>query len=138
MDNIKAFNLVTGKLFADLYQSFPAPTEVDFIALVVDMIPNEDFESAWENPSFAEATVRWLDQAGYIWLKKAPTMHGKPTAVLSPKGLEALKAVPESIDSKESLGERIITFTKAKASESLSQAVGLAITAGFQLMTKST
>lgn len=138
MDNIKAFNLVTGKLFAELYQSFPAPTEVDFFSLALDTIPKEDFDSAWEKPGFAEATVRWLDQAGYIWFKKAPTMHGKPTAVLSPKGLEALKAVPESIDSKLSLGERIINFTKAKASDSLSQAVGLAITAGFQLMTKST
>lgn len=138
MDNIKAFNLITGKLFADLYQSFPAQTKVDFFSLALDLIPKEDFDSAWEKPDFAEATVRWLDQAGYIWLKKASTMHGNPTAVLSPKGLEALKAVPESIDSKLPLGERIINFTKEKASDSLSQAVGLAITAGFQLMTKST
>lgn len=138
MDNIKAFNLITGKLFADLYQKFPAQTEVDFFSLALDLIPKEDFDSAWEKPAFAEATVRWLDQAGYIWLKKAPTMNGKPTAVLSPKGLEALKAVPESIDGKLSLGERIINFSKTKASESLNQAVGLAITAGFQLMTKST
>ncbi len=76
MNNIEAFNLITGKLFAQLYQGFPSYVEIDYHSLCLDLMPKDDYSKAWDMPEFAEATVRWLSEAGYIWLNPPPNYWG--------------------------------------------------------------
>ncbi len=138
MNNIEAFNLITGKLFAQLYQGFPSYVEIDYHSLCLDLMPKDDYSKAWDMPKFAEATVQWLSEADYIWLNPPPTIGAKYSAVLTPKALEVLKAIPDALDGKRPLGERIVEFAKGKLNESLSEAVSLAISEGVKLLIKGT
>lgn len=136
VSNIELFNGVIGKLFALLYAKFPYYAEIDFRTLAIDLVDKDDIDSAFEIGDFTEAAVRWLAEAGYIWLKQPQTLGAgeKHTATLSPKGFEVLKQIPESIDSKKTLGEKITDFSKGKLNYALTQAVGTAISQGFKMM----
>lgn len=137
MNNIDQFNIIAGKLFADLYSTFPEYREIDYFSLSLDLIPKEEFDKGFDIPQFTEATVRWLSDAGYIWLLPPEHLCGKPKAVLSPKGLEVLKSNPSSLEGKKPLGEKLIEFTKNRLTDALSQAVSIGITQGFKLMTNA-
>jgi hypothetical protein len=134
--NIELFNGVVGKLFALLYSQFPHYAEIDFNALATDLIDKDDYDGGFEIGDFTESTVRWLADADYIWLRPPESLGAefKHTATLSPKGFEALKQIPESLDSKKTLGEKIVDFSKGKMNEGLTEAVGIAISQGFKLM----
>ena len=68
-----------------------------------DFIDPNDFDGAWNLPEFAEATLEWLNKAGYIWLIEPKAIGDNYTSTLSPKGLEVLKHIPESLESKISI-----------------------------------
>jgi len=136
LGNIELFNGVVGKLFAVLYAQFPHYAEIDFDTLALDLIDKDDFDGAFDIGLFTESAVRWLADAGYIWLRVPECIgrESKHTATLSPKGLEVLKQVPQSLDPTKTLGEKIIDLSKGKINDALTEAVGLAISQGFKLM----
>jgi hypothetical protein len=97
-------------------------------------VNKDDYDGAWDMSTLAEATVKWLAAAGYIWLKE-PEEFGDPySAVLSPKGFEVLKVIPEVIDTSKTLGEKIMELSKDKLSSALTKLVELAISQGFKIM----
>ena len=132
--NVEFFNGIAGRLFALLYEKFPFYSDVDFILLGKDLVDKNDYDGAWNTSELAEATVYWLADAGYIWLKEPPEFVDYHTAVLSPKGFEVLKATPEVIDKSKTLGEKIVELSKDKLSSGLNKAVELAISQGFKMM----
>jgi len=132
--NIELFNGVAGRLFALLYEKFPFYTDVDFAALGTELVDKDDYDGAWDIRELAEATVRWLAAAGYIWLKEADAFQTPDTAVLSPKGFEVLKAMPESIDTGKTLGEKIAELSKSGVSAGLSKVVDFAMSQGIKIM----
>lgn len=132
--NIELFNGVAGRLFALLYEKFPFYANVDFNTLSNELVNKDDYDGSWDVSELAEATVIWLANAGYIWLKEPESLNAPHTAVLSPKGFEVLKATPESIDPSKTLGEKIIELSKDKLSFGLNKAVELAISQGFKMM----
>ncbi len=65
-------------------------------------------------------TATWLLQEGYISVRpNSKTVTGFADAVLSEKGLIALKAVPDSLVSRATLGERLVQSVKAGTTETL-------------------
>jgi hypothetical protein len=132
--NIELFNLITGDLFAQLYESFPEPTKIDFDTLGIKFIEPSDYHGALSVSQFSEATVRWLADAEYIWLDPPATLDGKHTARLSPKGLEILRAIPDSLEEKIPLGEKIVEFSKKTIATSLSDTVKLALGLGVKYL----
>ena len=54
------------------------------------------------------------------------------TATLTPKGLEVLKATPDSIEPTSSIGEKIVEYSKNKFGEGMNEIVKTAITEGVK------
>lgn len=134
LSNIELFNGITGKLLAILYQNFPQETEISHSKFLEDFIDPDDFDGAFNMPEMVKATLIWLDKAGYIWLKPPKGYGGTYSAVLSPKGLETLKMVPDSLESGKTLGERIIDFSNEQFGEGMNQLAKTAISEGIKLI----
>ena len=93
-DNIEKFNFLVGILFARLYETFPLQEKIHFMEL------NEKYNFSFANDcSFEYCAVEWLEKSGYIWIYDK--QNTSVVANLTPKGLELLKLVPDSIISNE-------------------------------------
>lgn len=91
-----------------------------------------------EHSQFSGATVRWLADAEYIWLDSPARLDGKYTARLSPKGMEILRAIPDSLEEKIPLGEKIVEFSKRTVTTSLIDLVKLALGFGVKYLINAT
>ncbi|QXZ12511.1 hypothetical protein KVQ82_20830 [Pseudomonas sp. AO-1] len=133
VSNIEKFDDITGKIFAVLYQHFPIPQALMAEDFVENAKQLDDFlgtEVPTEDADFFLATAEWLRQAGYINCAPDPYLYVSH-AVLTAKGLEVLKAIPESVSSKESIGEQLATTAKESGKEVarglVSEALGLGV-----------
>ncbi|RMG76268.1 MAG: hypothetical protein D6707_12490 [Bacteroidetes bacterium] len=136
LSNIELFNGITGKVFALLYQNFPRKTEINPASFLEDFIDEEDYDGAFDFDEIVAATLTWLDKAGYIWLNEPECYGASYSATLSHKGLETLKLIPDSIEQKITIGDKIIEFSKGKFSEGMNQIVTMAISEGIKLIFK--
>lgn len=133
VSNIEKFDDITGKIFAELYQSFPLPqlllpssfveNAMRFDELYGTEVPTDDAE-------FFIATAEWLMHAGYITCKPCRYIR-IDDAVLTAKGLEVLKAIPKSVTSTSSIGEQLAASAKEGGKEVtrglVSEAFGLGV-----------
>ncbi len=128
------FNKLVGFIFGKLYEEFPVPLELEPNLFFGKMAEDLDEEGEFNFPDYFDSTVRWLETAGYIWMPVDKSSYDGPSydVVLSEKGLEALRRVPVSLEGNASIGERLATFSKTKASETLSTLISLAITTAVQ------
>ncbi|MBV4520841.1 hypothetical protein KVG88_12265 [Pseudomonas sp. SWRI74] len=133
VSNIEKFDDITGKIFAELYQSFPLPQALlaeDFVEKAVQFDEQVGTEVPTDETEFFIATATWLMQAGYITCKTYPYV-GIDNAVLTAKGLEVLKATPESVSSKSTIGEQLAVSAKEGGKEVarglVSEAFGLGV-----------
>jgi hypothetical protein len=131
VSNIEKFDDITGKIFAELYQSFPLPQTLMAEAIVETALyfdEEHQMDVPTEDAEFFIATANWLMQAGYLTCEPYPYMR-IDNAVLTAKGLEVLKAVPDSVNSKTSIGEELTNTAKEGGKEVarglVSQALGL-------------
>lgn len=77
--------------------------------------------------------MSWLEQAGYLRLQNIDTQLGiAREVVLTAKGLEALRAVPLSLEGQASLGERLVKQAKSSSSEGLKTLMGEVIGAAVR------
>jgi hypothetical protein len=119
VSNIEKFDDITGKIFAELYQSFPLPQALmaeDFVENVMRIDEQHGAEIPTIDAEFFIATAEWLMHAGYITCKPHPYTYVS-NAVLTAKGLEVLKAIPESVTSKLSIGEQLAVSAKEGGKE---------------------
>ncbi|MRT11085.1 hypothetical protein GJV07_02120 [Enterobacteriaceae bacterium RIT711] len=98
--NIDRFDEIAGRVFADLYSSFPQPCMLRLEAYIKDDDPLPDIVEEWAckeaRCDFAADSVIWLKDAGFINSGKR-SANNFPNAVLTPKGLECLKLTPDSL-----------------------------------------
>ncbi|WP_416739219.1 hypothetical protein ACM1ZW_20735 [Pseudomonas sp. NFX71] len=121
--NIERFNVLTGAIFAKLYEEFPEPTNLSAMNFAEQLkIGGSDFVSV----RFFTSTVEWLADHGY--LKKGTTVgEGLVTnCVLTARTLELLSALPSSLESESkseqpSLGDQLITATKDGVTEKITE-----------------
>lgn len=140
--NIECFDVLTGRIFADLYDSFPIPLEIEqdsYCALLVkrvkpesegDDVVGEYFDSIADAQEFVDATFQWLNNAGYIDYEALS--FDAATAVLTAKGLESLKLVPDVLTGK-SLGDSLVEAVNEGLMDQLKSLTGQAIGAGVKL-----
>jgi len=130
--NIDLFNEYTALIFARLYETFPLDQHFDpFKELGI----NEAEYQMCDKPLPREvqvfyATITWLNQTGYIAGDGSEPWYfvGRLTA----KGLEAMKAVPASIDCSEPIGEKLLEAVKDGSTEAGKNLVAKLLTAAFQ------
>lgn len=139
MQNIDLFDEYVAGALAALYESFPVKRFVDARELCGHSDIN-DFGAIIDpcgNPSkafdVARATIDWLVETGYI---RAGVRHqwGYADAVLTAAGLEVLKASPESLKAKETLGEKLVRFTKDGSIGLAREAAKAAISTGIGML----
>ncbi|MFM1711875.1 hypothetical protein [Aeromonas salmonicida] len=146
VSNIERFDTIVVLALAELYSRFPVPQYLASSKFIVTedgehidglspeaegLLFDEDpylKDPYFKRKEFAFESMRWLVDAGYL--------HGTPVAydgirnaVLTAKGLEVLKATPDSLQG--SLGERLVEAVKADSREVgrtvLGQILGLGI-----------
>jgi hypothetical protein len=118
--NVDIFNLVVAVIFTELYNSFPIPTPITSQWLAEKVLTEERYwrpddlrgegarEETVEGHGYdliAFHGISWLTQCGFM----IQSPDNKKKYVLSPKGFEALAAVPTSLSAKEtrSLGKQL-------------------------------
>lgn len=149
VSNIERFDTIVVLALAELYTRFPVrqylasskfivtedgehidglPPEAERLMFDKDPHLNDPY---FKRKEFAFDSLRWLVDAGFI--------HGTPSeytgisnAVLTAKGLEVLKAIPDSLQG--SLGERLVEAVKADSREVGRSVLGQIIGFGVGLL----
>lgn len=131
--NIDDFNTMAGLILAHLYDTFPRRIPLDEREFVFSDGTAPDWAEAYfESHTLYANSVTWLRDAGYIWMKTENEREGYfRDCVLSPKGLEALKAMPTSL-SGQSLGDSLITAVQAGARDTLKGLVSELVTTSYR------
>lgn len=133
--NIELFNQYTAKIFTELYESFPVPMWlVDVRLSGGKFIENE---RGFEEPDFetkiAGSTILWLVEAGFINASETDARSAY-NATLSAKGLELMKLVPSSIDSKMSVGDNLLKILKEGSVDAAKVLISKALTDFFPII----
>ena len=133
-NNIEIFNESVAIIFEELYRNFPIPISLNYNDLAIKLFKVEgEIEDHTQNIVVLESTVKWLKNSGYIWFG----MIGDAKvdgAVLSPKGLEVLKVVPDSLSEKISIGDRLLGFAKNSTREVRVSLIKIALTEGYKIL----
>ncbi|MFW3895931.1 hypothetical protein [Pseudomonas bharatica] len=134
--NIEMFDDITGKVFATLYQSFPIPKYLgvaEFVETPMGYSERLGMDVPTREAEFFTATAQWLINAGYITGEPYPSMYVS-NALLTAKGLEVLKAIPDSLSTKASIGELLANTAQEEGKEIFRGLVGQALGLGARLI----
>jgi len=136
-NNIDKFDILVGKILADLYGEFPIKCELEPERFGIKNAMREFLETIdgvmddAKELTFFEATVSWL-QENEIMTAKSSGFGSYYDARLTMKGLKLLKSTPKSVDSdRKSIGESLKELSKAGANESLKTAVNALFSYGL-------
>jgi hypothetical protein len=136
--NIKRFDELTGQILGVLYESFPVPRHLLLKELIPDGFSFDNFlgmEIPNESGEFLFACIDWLAESGYLRFKDMVQATGYTECVLTAKGLEVLKATPDSLSTKSSLGDQLVDATKAGAKGLIGDLAGQALSIGVKFAT---
>lgn len=118
--NIDKFDEIAGKVFAVLYSAFPVPQPLALGTYIdtKEVFNPEGFTGAelTEDAEFVKATINWLINADFITVENFHSEYFID-AVLTPKGLESLKLMPESLASPA--GNQLANAVKTGNKETL-------------------
>lgn len=138
ISNIKQFDEFTGLILGNLYEQFPVPCSLMVTKLIPDgnrinesdgiTVPNTKGE-------FLLACIGWLAESGYLRFRNRVHNIGYFDAVLTAKGLEVLKAIPESLSTGPTLGDQLVDATKSGAKSLLGDIAGQALSIGVKFAT---
>lgn len=138
ISNIQQFDEITGQVLGALYQNFPVPRHLlikQFVEGGYTMDEHLAMDVANERGEFFIACIDWLADAGYLSFKDQSYGNGVLNAVLTAKGLEALKAVPASLTPGTSLGDQLVDATKSGTMNILRSVAGEVLSVGSRLAT---
>ncbi|WP_272660624.1 hypothetical protein [Providencia sp. PROV150] len=135
-ENIVKFNEVTGITLAHLYEKFPVKTSF----LLSTLFPDTQIISAENtgipqvnlNSIFVSSAIDWLIETGYITGQIDPRQA--KNLVLTSKGLELLKLIPNSIDGSSSFGDELVKATKTGTKEVLVNVASSLLTSGISVL----
>lgn len=136
--NIKRFDELTGQILGTLYESFPVPRNLLLGELIDDGYSFDEFfgtEVPNENGEFLFACIDWLSESGYLRFKDKVYATGFSDGVLTAKGLEVLKATPESLKTGPTLGDQLVDASKSGAKSLLGSIAGQALSIGTRIAT---
>jgi hypothetical protein len=118
--NMQLFDEITARVFAQLYGAFPLAVSVDCMTLM-GASQIDDYGNVTREANLCIHSLRWLHNEGYVKVVTFGQCHASGV-VLTAKGLAALKSSPESLEYKQTLGERIVS---AIHNDAISTAVGV-------------
>ncbi|MDD3770490.1 MAG: hypothetical protein PHV10_07785 [Sulfuricurvum sp.] len=131
LKNIELFDLYVGKIFVELYEHFPIRTTLS----PCDMTGMEVDEEALDHPKqcyIFHDTMVWLQESGYVKYAKGD-IYAFHDVVLTARGLELLKAVPDSVQSKSGIGDKLSFIAKKGGDEALKNMVNTLLSMGVRM-----
>ncbi|MFM2607696.1 hypothetical protein AAFX30_08730 [Vibrio chagasii] len=144
MNNIQKFDELVAMLLAHLYENFPRRTEIDafeFLGInyehhsfLEDNEGYEEYANKCQEVDFLLDTALWLIDSGFLYGKIENEVAGFYTSkkcidiTLSPKGLELLKLVPNSLEVSQNLGDKLVDTINQGAKDAGSKLVSEALT----------
>ncbi|HHF2959531.1 TPA: hypothetical protein ACPJ0D_004786 [Vibrio diabolicus] len=139
MENIDKFNLYTALILAELYKSFPISRTLraedllekimthdqiwvknlgsEYIHLELEDKPNTYSSEFRDEAKVFRATRDWLLECKYILLLEINNTRKDTLYVLSPKGLEVLASVPNSLRTTKTYGEKFNEILSQSATD---------------------
>lgn len=151
MENIDKFNFYTAKIFSTLYANFPIPIAIDTRMIVHGQpFPEKMNTPDWQHIrktdqeiNFCCASLAWLHKNGYFHCDGARQYLRISGVVMTPKCLEAMAAIPDSLN--QSTGNKITEFIKDVTFDSLKETgkrelsglIGTAIRSGYSVIQQS-
>lgn len=136
--NIDLFDEYVAIIFSQLYESFPIKSLLDVRQLTGHTDSDEFGRLCAPNgrPSkeseIAYATIEWLRDSGFIRAGEPNYPLAFQKCVLTTQGLEVLKATPESIQAKGSIGDKLVRFVREGSLELAKEAAKTAISVGLR------
>lgn len=140
MDNIAFFNRLTLTLFDKLYSAFPTPVDLNTDSIAMSVIPEGvEYDETWNSLRAAEDAIDFLAQEGFL-THKGTYLEGGTflEARLTLKGLAILGYVPDALEEKQSLIDRIRRALAGGAKEAGSETVKLLTQQAFAVAVAST
>lgn len=148
LSNIERFDIIVVRALAELYGRFPVRQALLANRFILSddgqpieaLSPTNEQQLGFDDPDhvyfaqkeFAFETLNWLVETGYVL--GAPTDGAYIVdAVLTAKGLEVLRAVPDSL--QETLGERMQEAAKSGMGETARVLIGQVVSLGVGLVT---
>lgn len=111
MNNMEIFNIAVAEVFGQCFANFPMGINFDCveIAIQISMLLSESEIHARSDivereANIVYATIKWLEEAGYIWINSRDLSHSFYGVILAPKGLEVLNVVPDSLNKSVNAG----------------------------------
>lgn len=138
--NIDLFDQYAADVLGRLYESFPVKCQLDVRNITGHAETNEygAICAPGGRPSkeaeIAYATIEWLVDTGYIRADHRSPGFSFQGCVLSPRGLEVLKSVPESVKVKETIGDKLVRLLREGSIDLAKDAVRAAISAGARMI----
>lgn len=138
--NIRAFNWLTLKIFNDLYEEFPEPSDFEGLHFVISTLFDVDTKSKEADYlRHFTATMQWLKDEGFIKYQSDDSGNFRKV-LLTLRGLTVLGYTPTSlslIDRKEPIITKIKRVLAKGAEGTASDAVKAIIVKAFALMMTS-
>ena len=137
--NIELFDEYTALILSRLYEHFPVKcrlnvreitghSDTDKFGVIVAPDGRESKEA-----EIARATIEWLADTGYLRAENASPPFAYMSCVLTARGLELLKATPQSVSLKETIGDKLVRLvgegSMDLAKDAARAAVALAVSA---------
>lgn len=136
MRNIDVFNEFVAVILAQLYESFPVKEDLDVRTISGHTDENEfgiicapDGRESKE-AQVAYSTIEWLVDTGYIRADKPRPYRAFRGCVLTAEGLKLLHATPESVQVKETVGDKLVRLVREGTPELARDAVKALLTLG--------
>lgn len=136
MKNIEQFNLAVSEILGLCYEQFPnrvSFTQNDIAKKVSHYYHDDEIEDSYfELVKLSKSTVKWLDEAGYLWIKHELNSEYHDVT-LTPKAFELLNMMPDSLKPKVSIGELLIRGAQGTGKSMTLDAIKILLSEGVKL-----
>lgn len=136
MRNIDVFNEYVAVILAQLYESFPVKEDLDVRTISGHTDENEfgiicapDGRESKE-AQVAYHSIEWLVDTGYIRADEPRPHRFFRGCVLTSAGLKLLQAIPESVQVKETAGDKLVRLVRESSTELARDAAKALLTIG--------
>ena len=131
--NIELFDEYVARILSRLYEQFPVKCPLD-VREITGHTDTDEYGAivapdgrASKEAEIAYATIEWLAETGYLRADDASPPYGYRSCVLSARGLELLKATPQSVRVTETLGDKLVRLVAEGSMELAKDAARAAI-----------
>lgn len=136
LKRIDYFNLIVGQIFAQLYENFPVPTDLDEAAIAAALsVSAKDMSDGYGSPIYEFGklpngdNLHLILNAARMWLRdeafiRAGGDWATVEPVLTAKALAVMNAVPPGLAGGKSLGSQITDAAKGAGKSAGNAALG--------------